>query len=70
MIGIDELRQRFTYHSPKPGQPEVYQSLRAQALELAQSIDVAVPDSREKSTALSRFEEAIFYANAGIARRS
>lgn len=66
----DELDTRFTYHTPKEGQPEKYQKLRAHAKDLAIMICNEVPDSREQSLALTKLEEAIFWANAGIARRS
>ena len=63
-----EIYNRFTYHPPKPGQPERYQALREKALELALLILDTTPASREQSTALTHLETAIFWANAGIAR--
>lgn len=65
-----ELEIRFTYHKPKPGQPEVYTVIRDKALELAVLIDIHTPESREKSLAITNIEQAIMWANAGIARRS
>lgn len=62
------IERNFTYHAPKPGQPEQYQALREKAKELAYLIDALVPDGREKSIAMTNLETAIFYANAGIAR--
>lgn len=58
----------FTYHSPKDSQPERYNLLRKTAKELAILIIDNVPDSRERSLALTKLEESIFWANAGIAR--
>lgn len=58
----------FVYHSPKEGQQEIYASLRAKAKELAYMIVDVVPAGREQSSALTRLEEAVFHANAGIAR--
>ena len=63
-----DLRHRFTYHAPKPGQPEKYTKLRDEAYGLACLIDTLVPKSREQSLAITKLEEAIFWANAGIAR--
>lgn len=63
-----ELDNRFSYHPPKPGQNEVYEELRFEAKGLAAKIDALVPDSREKSTALTHLESAVFWANAGVAR--
>ena len=61
------LENNFRYHSPKPGQPEIYQDLREQVKELAYSIKDVCPQSREQSLALTKLEEAIFWANACIA---
>jgi len=66
----DDLINRFTFHAPKPGQPEIYQTLRAKALELATLINETCPDSREKSLAVTHVEEASLWANAAIARNS
>lgn len=63
-----ELEKRFTYHSPKGDQAERYTSLRAQGYALARAVYQYVPQSREQSLALTKLEEAIMWANAGIAR--
>lgn len=65
-----ELKNRFAYHAPKDDQPEKYTTLRSKGLELAQLIVDTVPESREQALALTKIEEAIMWANAGIARRS
>lgn len=64
----DDLKNRFTYHSPKGTQPERYEALRSAGLELARMITDMSPASREQSLALTKLEEALFWANAGIAR--
>lgn len=66
----DEIERRFTYHQPRGNQAEIYQELRERAKSLALFIIEVVPTSREQSLALTHLEEAIFYANAGIARRT
>lgn len=63
-----EIEKRFTYHAPKPGQPEKYVQLRDKCKELAYLIDELCPDSREKSLALTKIEAASMWANAAIAR--
>jgi hypothetical protein len=65
---ITDLKNRFTYHAPKAGQLEKYASIRAKALELAELIDGACLDSREKSLSITSLEETVFWANASIAR--
>ena len=64
----EDIDNRFMYHAPKPGQPEIYQDIRTLAKELALEIDEVVPDGREKAIAITKLEEAVFWANAGIAR--
>jgi hypothetical protein len=65
---LADLKNRFTYHAPKGDQQERYVALRDQALELAKSIVRSVPPGRERALALTNLEQAIFWANAGIAR--
>ena len=64
-----ELENRFTYHAPKGNQADRYGLIRAAGLELAAFIDVQCPESREKSLALTKIDEAVMWANAAIARR-
>ena len=66
-MGLD-LENIYTYHAPKEGQPEKYTSLRSKGKELAQLVTSLAPASREQSCALTKIEEAIFWANAAIAR--
>lgn len=64
-----ELDTRFTYHAPKEGQPAKYTALRDKAKELAEMVEEMCPESREKALAFTNIEQAIFWANAAIARR-
>lgn len=63
-----EIENRFTYHPPKPDQPAKYEQIRATAKELAYLILELTPGGREQSTAITKCEEAMFWANAAIAR--
>lgn len=63
-----QITNNFTYHPPKADQPERYEDLRRMAKELALNIVAKCPDSRERSLALTNLEQAIFWANASIAR--
>lgn len=65
----EEMKTRFTYHSPKEGQPEKYENLRKMARLMASHVEELCPESREKSLAMTKIEEAVFWANAAIARR-
>ena len=64
-IDVDNV---FTYHAPKPGQPEKYEAIRDKAKEFCQLIDELTPESREQSIAATKIEEAVMWANAGLAR--
>lgn len=63
----DQIENTFTYHAPKPDQIPRYGQIRDKAKELAFVIDECVPDSREKSVALTELQSVVMWANAGIA---
>jgi hypothetical protein len=42
--------------------------IRRSCYQLAIVVNEAVPDGREKSTAITKIEEAMFWANAALAR--
>lgn len=63
----DQIEATFTYHPPKADQPARYVRIRDKAKELAFVIDDCVPDSREKSVALTELQSVVMWANAGIA---
>jgi hypothetical protein len=65
----DELKIRFTYHPPSGNQPFRYVLLRKMAMDFAEAVYGECPDSRERSLAITKIEEAVFWANASIARR-
>lgn len=65
---IKRLDNNFTYHKPKGDQQERYVMLRSHAGSLAKDILALCPKSREQALALTKLEEAIFWANAAIAR--
>jgi len=61
----------FTYHPPKNEiQKEGYERIRAKAKELLLLMYEYQDDSREMSLAQTKIEEAVFWANAGIARNT
>ena len=64
----DDLKHRFTYHAPKEGQPLMYENIRNLAHHLAILVEDLCPHGREKSLAVAKIEEAVFWANAAIAR--
>jgi hypothetical protein len=64
----DDINNRFTYHKPKDDQNKRYVGLREAARMLAWSFHECCPPCRERSLAITKLEEAIFWANASIAR--
>lgn len=65
---VSELGKRFRYFPPKDGQVRKYQTIRDNARNLAEIIATNTPASREQSLALTNLEQAVFWANAAIAR--
>lgn len=63
-----QIENVFTYHPPKDEQVAKCAEIRKMAKELAYMIAELVPDSREKSLAMTKLEECVMWANAGIAR--
>jgi hypothetical protein len=64
----EKLEKDFTYHAPKGDQVPRYQAIRDQAKNFAAYVLAATIPSREQSLALTKLEEAVFWANAAIAR--
>jgi hypothetical protein len=63
-----QIENNFTYHAPTARQAEKYTVIRGEAKSLALIIDGMCPNSREKSLAMTNLEQAVFWANAAIAR--
>lgn len=63
-----DLINRFMYHEPKGDQSGRYAELRTAVRALAVQIVQLTPVSREQSTALTKLDEVMFFANASIAR--
>ena len=62
------IENNFTYHPPFGDQPQRYEAIRAEAKKFAEFITANTPSSREQSVALTNLEQAVFWANAAIAR--
>lgn len=63
------LEWDFGYHVPNLERGADHGGMREQALRLATYINGVVPDGREKSLAITKLEEVMFWANAAIARQ-
>jgi hypothetical protein len=66
---LGRIDNNFTYHAPTTqDQVERYGHIRECAKQFAKLLVADCPESRELSIALTKLEEAVFWANASIAR--
>ena len=63
-----DIDNRFEYHAPDDDKRVVHEEVRAACLRLATQLNDDLPDGREKSLAITKLEEVMFWANAAIAR--
>lgn len=64
-----DINNRFDYHKPQTDRVvKAHETVRKELRVMADTIDSLVPDGREKSLAITKLEEAMMWANAGIAR--
>lgn len=63
----EEVDKVFTYHSPTRDQQDLYAELREEAHALALIILQRVPASAEQTLAIRHLQQAVMFANAGIA---
>jgi len=68
MIGHGDIENRFTYHPPSDERAVKHIMIREHGKALAHYLDENVPAGREKELAIQRIEEAVMWANAGLAR--
>jgi hypothetical protein len=66
--GDATIENNFTHHRPGPGDSERYEAIRAKCKECAYLIKDLCPSSREQAVAITKLEEAMFWANAAVAR--
>lgn len=65
----EDLRNRFNYHAPhNESVKKAHEMVRAQMFGAASTVVDCCPEGREQALALTKLEEAMFWANAAIAR--
>ena len=63
-----DIDHRFDYHRPTGDKVAAHEGVRGACKTLAHQFDRDLPPGREKSLALTQLEQAMFWANAAIAR--
>ena len=66
---INDLNNRFEYHRPTTERADLHAEIRTEAWALAKYLVAVLPDCRETSLAITKVEEAMFWANAAVARQ-
>lgn len=66
-MSAEEIRHRFKHHPPTDEAVAMHTVVRKQCTDLALSLWATLPDSREKSLALTALQEAAMWSNAAIA---
>jgi len=67
-MSFEDMKNRFNYHPPTDHKVLGHEAVRADVFNVADSWDRNLPEGREKSLAITKLEEAMFWANAAIAR--
>lgn len=67
-IDYADLDKRFSSHAVDADGVSCLDSVRAAGRAMAVAVLQVTPASRERALALTKIEEAVFWANAGIAR--
>lgn len=68
-MDIDDLNNRFRFHpATTTGRQLAHESVREIARTAANQLNDLLPEGREKSLVMTHLEEAMFWANAAIAR--
>lgn len=65
----EDLDNRFDYHPPDAAAAELHAHTRTRCKALAAYLNANLPEGQEKSLAITSLEQAMFWANAAIARR-
>lgn len=68
MISPEEIDRRFSYWQPTADGAEAMAELRGKVRDLARAVIDTCPDCRETSLAITKLEEAAYWAIASLAR--
>jgi hypothetical protein len=66
----DDIAHRFAFHAATTEEKrDAHTSIRQECRRLADDLNERLPEGREKSTAITKLEEVMFWANAALARQ-
>lgn len=69
MAYTDEtIENNFKYHKPLEENIDKFTELRGEARTFAETVMSLVPECAERTLAFRKIEEAVMWANAGLAR--
>ena len=69
MMDVADITHRFAFHAaPNQEKRNDHASVRIACARLAHELNKRLPDGREKVIVMARLEEAMFWANAALAR--
>ena len=65
-----DIENRFSFHpaTAENNKGPIHDDIRTYLKDAAFHLDSVLPDGREKSLAITHLEEAMFWANAAVAR--
>lgn len=70
MPDVQDLINRFKFHpADTEKKAQAHEKVRQLCLNAAVYLNDLVPEGREKALALTKMEEVMFWANAGLARQ-
>ena len=66
----EDIEHRFAFHAASTEEKrDTHTSVRQHCRRLADTLNEALPDGREKSLAITHLEEVMFWGNAAVARQ-